>query len=70
MAGRKPARMRKGVSQTAPDSESASAMMWRLIDATPGLNERLDAADARLEAGGGVLYEVSNGTLRKVRRRG
>lgn len=56
------------VSQTAPDTKALSKAIWDLLEAQPGFNERMRAAEAELEAGGGVLYEVRDGSLRKVRQ--
>lgn len=55
------------VSPTAPGSKAVSKGMWSLLEAQPGFNERLRAAEAELESGGGVVYEVRDGTLHKVR---
>lgn len=58
------------VRQTAPDTKAVSKGVWGMLESTPGFNERMRAAETRLKAGGGVLYEVRDGALRKVRRRG
>lgn len=58
------------VRQTAPDTKAVSKGVWAMLEARPGFNDRMRAAEARLKAGGGVLYEVRDGALRKVRRRG
>ena len=58
------------VRQTAPDTKAVSKGVWGIIESKPGFNERMRAVEARLRAGGAVLYEVRDGALRKVRRRG
>ena len=58
------------VRQTAPDTKAVSKGVWGMLESNPGFNERMRAVEARLKAGGGVLYEVRDGALRKVRRRG
>jgi hypothetical protein len=46
--------------------EREAAKVWATLEATPGFNERLRAAEAQLEAGGGILYEVRDGDLVRV----
>jgi hypothetical protein len=57
------------VRQTAPDTKAVSKAIWAALEGQPGFNERMRAAEVELEAGGGVLYEVRDGSLRKVRKR-
>jgi hypothetical protein len=40
----------------------------RIPESNPGFSERMRAVETRLKAGGGVLYEVRDGALHKVRR--
>lgn len=42
------------VSQTAPESESVSAAVWRYLESIPGFNEDLRTAEEDLAAGRGV----------------
>ena len=58
------------VSQNAPTSASLSAAMWGMVEQSPAISRQLREAEAELEAGGGVLYEVRGGALRKVRNQG
>jgi len=39
-----------------------------MIEPGAGLSTQLDAAEAKLMAGGGALYEVKGASLRPVRR--
>lgn len=67
MSDKRPAGAESRVSPTAPESRSLSAMTWRIAESTPGFTEQLRAAEAELASGGGVLYDVRDGALRKVR---
>lgn len=58
------------VRQTAPDTKAVSKGVWGMIESNPGFNARMRAVELRLKSGGGVLYEVRDGALRKVRRGG
>jgi hypothetical protein len=54
------------VSPTAPPFASVSDAVWAYLDGQPGFRERLDTAEADLEAGKGTRYEVGARTLRRV----
>jgi hypothetical protein len=43
-----------------------AAAVWEALEAIPGFNEQLRVAEAELDRGGGVLYEVVLGRLRRV----
>lgn len=61
---------RSRVSQTAPSSAWLSAAMWGMIEQSPAISRELREAEAELEAGGGVLYEVRGSALLKARQQG
>jgi hypothetical protein len=44
------------VSQTAPETKSTSAMVWRGLEASPGFSEELRQAEKDLKAGKGVPF--------------
>lgn len=44
------------VSPTAPESQSASAMVWRGLESLPGFSEELQEAERDLNAGKGVRF--------------
>lgn len=50
------------VSPTAPETKSASAVVWRGLESIAGFSEELEQADSDLKAGKGVPF-------REVRRR-
>ena len=58
------------VSQMAPESRSVSAGVWDSLESIPGFTEDLRAAEADLEAGRGVRYEVKGRALRRVQPKG
>jgi hypothetical protein len=44
------------VSPTAPETQSASAMVWRGLESLPGFSDELRQAEADLKAGRGVRF--------------
>jgi hypothetical protein len=70
MTHQKRIRPSERVSPTAPESSSLSAAIWRHLEEQPGFNDQLREAEAELSSGGGVLYGVRDGALRKARRKG
>lgn len=45
------------ISPTAPESKSASSMVWRGLESLPGFSEELRQAEADLKAGRGVRFD-------------
>lgn len=45
------------VSPTAPESKSASSMVWRGLESLPGFSKELRQAEADLKAGRGVRFD-------------
>jgi hypothetical protein len=44
------------VSPTAPETKSASSMVWRGLESLPGFSDELRQAEADLNAGRGVRF--------------
>ena len=49
------------VSPTAPESQSASVNVWRMLESQPGFNERLERGKAQLAAGESVPFREVRG---------
>lgn len=49
------------VSPTAPESRSASANVWRMLESQPDFNERLERGKAQLAAGDAVPFREVRG---------
>ncbi len=45
------------VSPTAPESKSASANVWRLLESLPGFHARLERGKRQLDEGKRVRFE-------------
>lgn len=58
------------MSQTAPESKSLSAAVWSHLESIPGFNEDLRQAEADLDAGQGVRYELRGRALRRAKPKG
>lgn len=70
MATRKPTPEPMTTRRAAPVPTKLTKNVVRQIEAQPGLVEHLHDVERELVTGGGVLYEVRSGALRKVRRPG
>lgn len=51
-------RVHKIVHRTGNEACFVCRYVWQRMEAVPGFNERLRAAEAELEAGGGVVFRV------------